>query len=157
MSREPFHAFVSAIPSPDHAARYRGGPKGKKLRWSKDRVEVIVGDVPAYDAKPMTISFSDWAELQGDPQIRAIPAGGNDPEVPNLKAEIDKLKKNLAALSVEHARLIEDREEERRQFTAADEQAARRLKDALDELDVARGKLAKKLDKAAKADKDAAE
>lgn len=101
---ERFRANVSAIPASGHDYRHRAGPKGQKLRWGTTEAEVIIDAVADYKASPMVLSFKDWAELQADKHIRAIPVGGGDPEVPNLKAallaaeeEIGKLEGKLAA------------------------------------------------------------
>lgn len=120
----PFRAVISAIPAPGHDSRHRAGPKGRKLRWTTTPIEVVVDESPKYEAKPMVISFADWAELQTDRQIRAIPAGGGDPEVPNLKAALLEAEAKIAKLERQLATAAEEWDSERRSATQEIEKLA---------------------------------
>jgi hypothetical protein len=87
---------VRAIPAPGFDYRRRAG-----RAWTKEVQTVKVVDAPKAADE---ISPAQYAELQRDPMINAVPVGGADPQVLGLKGElaekdalIEKLRGELSA------------------------------------------------------------
>lgn len=152
---DPFRATVSAIPHEGHNGRSRGGPKGKKLRWGKTPVDVMVADKADYAASPMVLSYEDWKELQSDPQIRAIARGNPaDADVAEAKGELAKANAKIEQLRAELASLAEAREDDRRGFTAREERLVADLRKFEGEVGELRSQLARAAKETRKAARD---
>jgi len=147
---ESFSATVSAIPAEGHAYCFRAGPPGKKLRWGKSPVEVVVGKQADYAATPKAITFADWSALQSDPRIRAIAKGeaGNS-EIGDLKGQLDKATAEIERLRLEVAEAIEARALDRSAYTDRENAVARQLQEAGETIADLRQKLARKAKPAA--------
>jgi hypothetical protein len=149
---------VRAIPAPGHEFRRRAG-----RAWSKSPEIVTVVDSPkphTLDAKGKIVAFSDeitpaqYAELQADPHISAMPVGGGDPQNLDLRARLQIAEEALASARAELASMQEAREATGRENAKEANRVAAELMAARADIEALQAKLAKRKPKASDAVED---
>jgi uncharacterized small protein (DUF1192 family) len=141
---EAMEISVRSMPAPGHIYRRRAG-----RAWGKEAVTVIVTETPNpkhIDAmgRPLEITPAQFAELKSDPHIMAAPAGGGDPEIPGLVAQLAAKDEEIARLRKDHADAVESAE---RQLLAVGKHAeaqGARIAELEGEVERMRAQLAKK-------------
>ena len=143
-------AVVAAIPAPNHAARYRGGPKGAKFAWTATPTPVVVVDDPQPDAAPRELSPDWWQEVLADPHLSVrTAADSGDPEVPALKAALAKAERDIARARADYLAHVEKYEARERDYGAAAQAAELKFRQMTEEIERLQAQLSAKPKKAA--------
>lgn len=146
---------VRAIPAHGHEYRRRAG-----RAWGKAPIVVTVTDSPKphhVDAKGKVVEFSDeistaqYAELQKDPHISAVPVGGGDPQNLDLRAQLQEASEALAKARAELATMQEIQDANGRANATEAARMAGELMAARAEVEALQAKIAKRRPKASDA------
>jgi len=135
---KPIQVQVRAMPAPGHEYRRRAG-----RAWSRAPVTVKVVDHPISADE---ISPAQYAALQADPHIAAMPlGGGDDGALVEVKADLLKAQSEVEQLRKQLAEAAEIAEEQKRVAASEIETAGQRIRQLEAELELLREKLAKRV------------
>ena len=127
---------VRAIPAPGHIYRRKIG-----RAFTAEPTTLRVVDAPS---APDEITATQYAALQGDPHIVAMPAGGGDPQVLDLRAKLELSEAALAEARRALADADERQDAERAAISGAAASAGEEIRRLTAENDQLRADLAKR-------------